>query len=249
MNEFINGFIKGVPTSLEWILFMVAFFFVLCLAAMIGDPKLKSLLADVFRGVPIFLSWPLCALACRFGFTSRNRENGDSFSAAGRKRAPANRFRKISEAKDYLAGRIAAQAEREGVALTEIERKMLYFSSTRCISAELAAVSDVFDREYDQNEYEEKIATLVRQIESEDARQSSIEQDAWDQAVIKLNRGDHYLSVLVNSAFSSGGKSVRSCGGDRWRFFLAAFACIAGWMSIYALMNWLFGPDWKHPDR
>ncbi len=39
-------------------------------------------------------------------------------------------FSNVRAAKVYLAGKITEQAEREGAPLTEVERKMLYFSET-----------------------------------------------------------------------------------------------------------------------
>lgn len=39
-------------------------------------------------------------------------------------------FRTAKEAKDYIAERIAAEAARESVPLSEVERKMLYWSET-----------------------------------------------------------------------------------------------------------------------
>jgi hypothetical protein len=41
-------------------------------------------------------------------------------------------FNSVRDAKEYLVGKIAAEAELEGKPLSEIERKMLYFSETGC---------------------------------------------------------------------------------------------------------------------
>jgi hypothetical protein len=40
------------------------------------------------------------------------------------------RFASAREAKQFLVAQIADEAQREGVSLSEIERKMLYFSET-----------------------------------------------------------------------------------------------------------------------
>jgi hypothetical protein len=39
-------------------------------------------------------------------------------------------FATSSEAKEFLVGKITEQARREGTILSDIERKMLYFSET-----------------------------------------------------------------------------------------------------------------------
>lgn len=108
------------------------------------------------------------------------------------------RFATIRDAKDYLAGRIAAEAKRQGTALTDVERKMLYFSETDWTLPDMKAVSAEFDRDCDQDEYERKIGGLARRIQARDAQEKGQEQQDWDEAVVKLSEGDHYLTVLVN---------------------------------------------------
>ena len=63
-------------------------------------------------------------------------------------------FKTIKAAKDYLAGRIIAEAERLCVPLSDIERKMLYFTEDGGLSARMARVNEAFEREYDDDEYE-----------------------------------------------------------------------------------------------
>ena len=88
----------------------------------------------------------------------------------------------VREAKDYLAGRIAAEAKREQIPLSEIERNMLYFSETDWTLPGMLEINSEFERDYDDNEYERKIAGLIRKVE---VRNEGDEQDqrTWDQAV------------------------------------------------------------------
>ena len=53
------------------------------------------------------------------------------------------------EAKEFLVSRIVAEAQREGVPLSEIERKMLYFSETGWTLPDMMEVDEAFDRDYD----------------------------------------------------------------------------------------------------
>lgn len=106
-------------------------------------------------------------------------------------------FKTIRAAMDYLAKRIVEQAEIEGAPLTEIERKMLYFTEEGGLSPAMAAVSDEFDRDYDQDCYEERIAGLVERLL---ARPDTTAQRAdWDAAATRLCDGDNYLTVLINA--------------------------------------------------
>jgi hypothetical protein len=112
-------------------------------------------------------------------------------------------FRTVRMAKEYLAGKIVEEAKRQGVALSEVERKMLYFSETDWTLPDMMAVSEEFDRDYDQDEYEAKIAGLVRGIEARDETRSEQEKEDWYEAVLKLCDGDHYLLTLIDLGDSS----------------------------------------------
>jgi len=109
-------------------------------------------------------------------------------------------FRTIRQAKDFLAGKIADEAVRKGTPLTQVERKMLYFSETGWTLPDMAQVSEEFDRDYDQDEYERKIAGFVSILQSRDEGLSETEKEAWYQAVQKISDEDHYLLVLIGAA-------------------------------------------------
>ena len=109
-------------------------------------------------------------------------------------------FRTIRETKDYLADKIVDEAKREGIPLSEIERKMLYFTETGWTLPDMMKVSEEFDRDYDQNEYEQKIGGLVSSIEARGDARGQQEIEDWDEAVLKLSDEDHYLLILIDAA-------------------------------------------------
>ena len=171
-------------------------------------------------------------------------------------------FSTVRQAKDYLAGRIAAEADRQGVPLSEIERKMLYFSETDWTLPNMAQISADFDSSYDQDEYERKIAGLVRELRSRDHAQSRTDTQAWDEAVGKLSEGDHYLLVLVRIARSKSpglngflptfDRSPIRTPHDRLKLWITAFVIVVAAFGIAVagsqtrntklgrLINWLF---------
>lgn len=106
-------------------------------------------------------------------------------------------FRSTREAKEYLAGRILAEARRQGNPLTDLERKMLYFSETGWTLPDMAEASAEFDRTCDQDAYEQKIAALARSLLARGQSQYDIE--AWNHAIEKLTEEDHYLLVLIGA--------------------------------------------------
>ena len=70
-------------------------------------------------------------------------------------------FHSGREAKEFLISKIVAEAQHENAPLSEIERKMLYFTESGWTLPDIMKVSEDFDREYDQDKYEQKIARLI----------------------------------------------------------------------------------------
>lgn len=138
--------------------------------------------------------WPFRWLYCRL----TGKDTVLAGSRAGRSGAEMGKgFRTIREAKDYLASRIAEEAQNEGAPLTEVERKMLYFTETGWTLPDMKEVIAEFDREYDQSQYEKKINEFVARIQYHLSEQ---DQSIWALALEKLSQGDHYLLVLVDAA-------------------------------------------------
>jgi hypothetical protein len=112
-----------------------------------------------------------------------------------------NRFRGAREAKEFLATQIADQAQRDHQPLSEIERKMLYFSETDWTLPEMSKVSEEFDRDYDQDEYEGKVTALIRSAYKRAVSESRDGyDDDWWSAIRLLTKQDHYILVMIRSA-------------------------------------------------
>ena len=111
------------------------------------------------------------------------------------------RFATAREAKEYLIDRIVAQASHDGVVLTDVERKMLYFTDTGWTLPDIMQVNSEFDQNYDQDGYESKIGQIIRRIHKQPL--SNRDDNNWSQAVRRLRDEDHYLLVLIDGASSS----------------------------------------------
>jgi hypothetical protein len=128
-------------------------------------------------------------------------------------------FHSGREAKEFLISRIVAEAHREDVPLSEVERKMLYFTESGWTLPDMTDVYEEFDREYDQDEYEQKIARLIRKADNHARKESRGEYDAWWAAVRFLKREDHYISVMIGIA------GLRPAG-DQWRLLAAGLSIV-----------------------
>lgn len=85
----------------------------------------------------------------------------------------------------------------EGIPLSEIERKMLYFTESGWTLSDMSEVAAAFDRDYNQSEYEHKIRKLARSARKQlDANKAKV----WSSSIKKLDVGDHYLLVMLDLA-------------------------------------------------
>jgi hypothetical protein len=114
------------------------------------------------------------------------------------------------------------------VPLSEIERKMLYFTESGWTLPDVMKVSEDFDRQYDQDRYERQIAKLVKKADRHIRKGSRDDYDRWWAAIRFLEREDHYISVMIRLA------SLRP-RGDQLRLFAAGLGittCILIWVFL-----------------
>jgi hypothetical protein len=142
-------------------------------------------------------------------------------------------FHSGREAKELLISKIVAETEHQNVPLSEGERKMLYFTESGWTLPDMMKVSEDFDREYDQDEYERKIAKLVTQADKRVRKSSHHDYDMWWTAIRFLQREDHYITVMIRLA----GLRQR---GDQLRLFavgLGIATCILVWVFLSIKYN------------
>jgi hypothetical protein len=97
-------------------------------------------------------------------------------------------------AKEYLIARIVAEAKRENVELSEVERKMLYHSEKGWTLPDMEQVHDAFERYHHILEYEGKVNGLIQNL---CARDRAVDRKAWNHAVRVLQGEHHYVMSLI----------------------------------------------------
>jgi hypothetical protein len=108
-------------------------------------------------------------------------------------------FTSQMEARQFFIDKIAAQAVTEGVRLSDAESKILSFSS----DAEPPSSSPLVETlksEMSDEEYESKIAGLVERSWKRDIAHDKTASEFYREAYSVLNRGDHYLLIMINRA-------------------------------------------------
>jgi hypothetical protein len=135
----------------------------------------------------------------------------------------------VREAKDFLVQQTVEQAQLEQVPLSDLERRMMYFTETGECPEDPIALNEAFEAEYDTAQYEEKVSGLMVRAYHRIKQKEPGKLWLWRDAVRLLAKGDHYILVFCPRDRSK--KSPRM-----WGTYLLAFAIIAG---IYAV-SWFF---------
>jgi hypothetical protein len=149
------------------------------------------------------------------------------------------RFSDDRESLDFVVSRIALEAQRDGAPLSEIERKMLYFSETAWTLPDIVDVNDEFDRKYDQQEYEKKIAQLISKAVKRVRKQQPEEFEAWIQAIRVLRKEDRYLLVMVDQAKVGSIFRPSRPPGDLWKLWGTGIAVVGLFSGLVRFINTL----------
>jgi hypothetical protein len=137
-------------------------------------------------------------------------------------------------AKQFLISKVIEEAEVEHVTLSEIEKKMLYFTEVHPSLPDIYEVNAEFERTYDTDDYEAKVASLLRNARDRDGKESPSGEQQWRDALDALKKEDHYILVMVSQAFGAGSASS---GGNRVRDFLIYIAVGTGVVLLLVLVS------------
>jgi hypothetical protein len=114
---------------------------------------------------------------------------------------------KAREAKDFLVQQTAEQAAIENVTLSDLEKRMMYFTESGECPEDPVALNEAFEAQYDTEKYEAKISSLLhhacKRLRKEDDQKSK----RWDSAIKCLKEGDHYLLVMWDMQPAGAGPS------------------------------------------
>src|SRR5690348_3589845 len=103
------------------------------------------------------------------------------------------------DAKEFLIRLILSEADREGTLLSEIERRMLYFSENGWTLPGMQATAHIFESKFDSEQYETKIVDLTKKLKKRLKSDDPNALKAWWDALEMLRQGDHYLLVLTQT--------------------------------------------------
>jgi len=70
---------------------------------------------------------------------------------------------KVREAKDFLVHQTAEQATLENLPLSDLEKRMMYFTEGKGAIEDPLTLNEAFEAQYDTSEYEKKISRSYSQ--------------------------------------------------------------------------------------
>jgi hypothetical protein len=114
------------------------------------------------------------------------------------------------EAKDLLVRQTAEQAILENVPLSDLEKRMMYFSETGECPEDPIALNNAFEAACDTVEYEAKISKLMQHAYQRIRKENPETAGRWKEAMKQLSKGDHYLLILRGANYTSERPQERS---------------------------------------
>ena len=102
------------------------------------------------------------------------------------------------QAKDFLADQAAQQAALDRTPLSDLEKRMMYFTESDPASCDdPVSLNDEFEEKYLTAEYEAKMSRLLKRAYKRLKTENPGGKLQWDDAISTLKKGDHYVLLLV----------------------------------------------------
>ncbi len=135
----------------------------------------------------------------------------------------------VKEAKDFLVQQAAEQAQRDGVPLSDLEKRMMYFTEGDDALEDPVALNEEFEAQCDMAEYETKITRLLVHAYRRLRKESPTAAATWDTAIRKLKKGDHYILVMWAQRSST--------QWGFWKTMGASLLFVVSSMALIALLD------------
>jgi hypothetical protein len=146
----------------------------------------------------------------------------------------------VREAKDFLVAQTAEQAALEGVPLSELEKRMMYFTETGECPEDPLALNGEFEKEYENDEYETKVKKLLANAHHRLTEERSSAVAQWDESLKALDQTDDYILILCDrSPFArlANPKALPSVLMFVFRLGLLVLAAYAAWNFLKFLLR------------
>jgi hypothetical protein len=138
----------------------------------------------------------------------------------------------VSEAKDFLVSQTAVQAALDGVPLSDVEKRMMYFTEGPDAIEDPTVLNDDFEAEYDTPTYEAKMSELLHRAYARVKKENPQTARTWNESIRILRKGDHYLLVLWNQE-----GSIKSSANNFLKVFTVVASLIAALVGLVLILD------------
>ena len=153
----------------------------------------------------------------------------------------------VREAKDFLVQQTAQQASMESVPLSNLEKRMMYFTESADAVEDSIKLNEEFEAEFDTSEYEAKISSLLHHAYDRIKKENPETTREWDEAVRELRKGDHYILVLLDlkSSLERPPHDSLKLFGTALLVIVLGFALMFGYSAVanHFGFHWKSGPN------
>ena len=106
------------------------------------------------------------------------------------------RVTQVSKAKDFLVQQTTIQAALDGVPLSDVEKRMMYFTEGPDATEDPTQLNDDFEAEAEMAPYEAKMSKLLHRAYARVKKENPETARTWNESVRILKKGDHCILVL-----------------------------------------------------
>jgi len=146
----------------------------------------------------------------------------------------------VREAKDFLARQAVDQARLEGVPLSDLEKRMMYFTETGECPEDPIALNEEFEKEYETAEYERRVKKLLANARRRLKEERSPAVAEWEESLKVLDQTDDYILILCDrSPFArlANPEALPSVLLLAFRLGLLVLAAYAAWNLLRFLLR------------
>ena len=140
-------------------------------------------------------------------------------------------------AKDLLVEQTAQQASLERVPLSDLEKRMMYFTEGPDAVEDTVKLNKEFKSKHNSEEYEKKVSLLLAHAYERIKNSNAQAAAEWDAAIDTLREGDHYLLVLLDRTPTSS-----AALGSILRLLVRLIALVSVTLGLLLGLSYLLKP-------
>jgi hypothetical protein len=142
----------------------------------------------------------------------------------------------VGEAKDFLVKQAVEQARLEGVPLSDLEKRMMYFTETGQCPEDPIALNEEFEKEYETDEYERRVKKLLANARRRLKEERSPSFAEWEESLKVLDETDDYILIMCDRSPLARFRNREALPSVLFFVFRLGLLVLAAYMALRALV-------------